>query len=238
MDIRGLVKFSLNDYPGKMSCVIFTGNCNFRCPYCHNPHLVFDPQSQPPVPEEEFFSFLETRTGKLDAVVITGGEPSLQADFAVFAKRIKKMGFLIKLDTNSSQPEKVIGWLEDGLVDYLGLDFKAPFAKYNDVAFSNDPDLADHVKTLFRYAVENSISYDLRTTVHKAILSEDDLQQMRHELNAIGVEQWTLQQYNDVEVIDDDLSDRETYSDVELIAIAKKLDHHTRVRGLKGVFID
>ncbi|MFA6714325.1 MAG: radical SAM protein, partial [Victivallaceae bacterium] len=107
MNIRGIRRFSLVDFPGKMACVVFVGDCNFRCAYCHNPCLVFDPESQPLISEDEFFGFLEKRRGKLDGVVISGGEPTLQKNLLPFVKKIKAMDFLVKLDTNGSLPEKV-----------------------------------------------------------------------------------------------------------------------------------
>lgn len=238
MEIRGLIKFSLNDYPGQMSCVVFTGHCNFRCPYCHNPHLVFDPESQPLIPEEEFFDFLDRRVGKLDAVVISGGEPTLQNDYDLFARKVKEKGFLVKLDTNGSMPDKVIECLKNGDIDYLGIDYKATNAKYNQIAYCDDPNLVEKVQGLIKYAVHNNVAFDIRTTVHKSLLSVDDLKEMRKELNELGVKQWTIQQFNPVDIIDDDLIEQDTYSDTELLEISRQLGSDTKVRGLKGLYLE
>ena len=129
MDLRGLDKFSLVDYPGKISCIAFTGGCNLRCPFCHNPCLVFDPTSQPRVTEKEFFGFLAQRKGLLEGVVITGGEPMLHKDLADFIRRIRESGYLVKLDSNGTFPAELEQLLDSVGVDAMGIDYKAPAAR-------------------------------------------------------------------------------------------------------------
>ncbi|OQX50761.1 MAG: anaerobic ribonucleoside-triphosphate reductase activating protein [Candidatus Cloacimonas sp. 4484_209] len=133
MKIGGFQKVSLIDYPGKICAIVFTRGCNFRCPYCHNPELVLPENYSPLIPEEEIFSFLEKRRGKLDAVEITGGEPTLQEDLTEFIRKIKEMGFLVKLDTNGSFPSVLEKVIYSGLVDYIAMDVKAPLEKYRQV---------------------------------------------------------------------------------------------------------
>ena len=237
MNIRGFQKFTLVDFPGRMACVVFVGECNFRCGYCHNPCLVFDPESQPLISEDEIVSFLERRRGKLDGVVVSGGEPSLRNGLEEFMTKVKRQGFLVKLDTNGSNPERVISAHRDGLIDALGIDYKAPSYKYNEIANCCTKDLSSKVRRLIKYAVENDIFIDVRTTVHQRLLSREDLSDMRAELSGLGLKIWTLQQFNPVEVIDDELLTAVTYSDTELVDVASKLPD-TRVRGLTGIFID
>ena len=232
MNIRGINRFTLVDYPGKIACIIFAGNCNFVCPYCHNPFLVVEPESQPLIPESDFFTFLKKRKGKLDAVVISGGEPTLGKDLFAFSQKIKKMGFFVKLDTNGSNPDIVKKLHAAGYLDYLGIDYKCPFNRYPEIALKNSVNPGLKVQTTISYAVDFKISYDIRTTVHKALLSPKDLNVMRKELNELGVEEWTLQQFNPVDVLDDKLQNLTTYSDIELVNIAKTLPT-TRVRGIK-----
>lgn len=238
MNIRGLIKFSLNDFPGKIACVVFVGGCNLRCGYCHNPHLVFDPESQPLIEEDELLDFLSARAGKLDGVVITGGEPTMRKQLPEFAKRIKALGFLVKLDTNGVNPGMVFKFREQGLVDFLGLDYKATAARYPLVTNSNIPDLHDRVVAIMKRAVNEELPMDVRTTVHKSLLNRDHLGEMRRTLDDVGVQSWTLQQFNPVDVIDDDLIHEPTFSDGELRDFAKSLGNGTRVRNLKGVFVD
>ncbi len=231
-------KFSLVDYPGKLACIVFVGNCNCRCPYCHNPCLVFDPESQPHIPESEVFDFLERRRGKLDGVVISGGEASLRQGLHGFCAKIKNMGFAIKLDTNGTNPDKVIGAHSLGLIDALGIDYKAPADIYHQIARSSMRDLPIRVQKLICYAVEKNIPLDVRTTVHKSLLSVEDLKRMRVELDLIGLREWTLQQFHPVDIIDDELLQSPTYSDRELLKIANSLGNHTRVRGLAGILLE
>lgn len=233
MDIRGLNKFSLIDYPGKMACVVFAAGCNFRCPYCHNPHLVLDPESQPPVTHAEFIAFLDRRRGKLDAVVISGGEPTLQPDLAEFAAACRARGFLVKLDTNGSRPETIRAMMQAGLIDALAIDYKAPAAKCLEVAGCPEPGLATAVAATVRLAVDSNRPLDVRTTVHRDILSPSDLHQMRQELDALGVTIWTLQQFHPVDTLDPDLPQQPSYHDRELAALALELGGNTRTRGLK-----
>ncbi|OGV50602.1 MAG: anaerobic ribonucleoside-triphosphate reductase activating protein [Lentisphaerae bacterium GWF2_52_8] len=238
MNIRGFVRFSLNDFPGKMCCVLFVGDCNFRCPYCHNPHLVFDPESQPRIEESQILNFLSGRIGKLDGIVVSGGEPSLRGGFPHFADAVKKMGFLLKLDTNGSNPEFVIRNHQKARLDAIGVDYKASVPRYNHITHSKIPDLAERVHRTIKYAVEHGLSIDVRTTVHKSLLSTNELRMMREELDSLGIRCWTLQQFHPVEIIDDELNSKPTYSDTELVEIARSLGKDTRVRGLRGVFID
>ena len=238
MDLRGLYKFTLVDYPGRIACIIFTGGCNFRCPYCHNAALVLDPGSQPRVTEAEFFNFLASRQGRLEGVVISGGEPTIHADLPEFCAKIKAMGFLLKLDTNSTNPEMVYQIHREVGIDALGLDFKAPAARYAELTGSKDTDIADKVLNIIAFALKEGIEADIRTTVHKRLLSPADLQAMADALASLGAPTWTLQQFNPVEVIDDYLPEVETYSDAELVALARKLGSNVRVRGLNGRIIN
>lgn len=236
MNIRGMRAFSMIDFPGKLACVVFAGNCNFKCAYCHNPALVFDPESQPEIAEKDFFSFLDKRIGRLDGVVISGGEPSLRHGLLSFVKKIKAKGFMIKLDTNGSTPEKVFEIHREAGLDALGVDYKAPSVKYKEVTNCKIPELADKVHSIIRFAIKNNISIDVRTTVHQHLLSKDDLKTMRQELRSLGQKEWTLQQFNPAEIIDDNLLQHKTYTDLELLGIADYLGD-TRVRGLKGIII-
>ncbi len=234
MNIRGINKFTLIDYPGKVACIIFVGNCNFTCPYCHNPFLVVDPGSQPQISEKDFFSFLEKRKNKLDSVVISGGEPTLKGNLLSFSKKIKEMGFSVKLDTNASNSNAVKELHSEKCLDYLGIDFKCPINRYHEMTRINMSNPGEEVQKTISYAVKHEIPYDIRTTVHKALLSEDDLFTMRKELDLFGVKEWTLQQFNPAEILDDDLLKVSTYSNEELINIAKKLPQ-TKVRGIKQI---
>ena len=230
MDIRGWTPFSLLDYPGKLACVVFCGSCNFHCPYCQNPALVLCPESQPLFSEQNIINFLEARIGKLDAVVLSAGEPTIHKTLPKFMARVKALGFMVKLDTNGSRPAMIKTCHERGLLDALGIDYKAPAAKYADLTDCKTDGLADKIRASLRYAVEHGLELDVRTTVHRSLLSADELRQMRCELDELGVGAWSLQQFNRVEIIDGSLLEEPSYSDDELQAIAEDLGN-TTVRG-------
>ncbi len=230
MDIRGWTPLSLLDYPGKLACVVFCGGCNFRCGYCHNPVLVLGPESQPLFSEQKILNFLKIRAGKLDAVVLSGGEPTIHGDLPQFMAQIKALGFMVKLDTNGSRPAMIKTCHEQGLLDTVGIDYKAPAARYTELVGCKSKGLADKVRASLRYAVEHGLELDVRTTVHRSLLSVDELRQMRRELDELGVGAWSLQQFSPGEIIDDSLLDQPSYSDDELQAIAESLGN-TTVRG-------
>lgn len=134
MKIGGLQRFSLSDFPGYAAAIVFTQGCNFRCPYCHNGALI-GPEPEPEAPSEEaVMRFLQSRRKQLDGVVISGGEPSIQPDLIDFARRVKSMGYRVKLDTNGSHPEVIARLLEEGLLDYIAMDIKAPLESYRRLA--------------------------------------------------------------------------------------------------------
>ena len=125
MEIHGFNKTTLLDFPEHVACTVFTGHCNMRCPFCHNGDLVLMPSSQPTVPEEEFFAFLNKRKNILEGVAITGGEPTLQKDLGEFIRKIKDLGLLVKLDSNGSNPSMIKELYEAGLIDMIAMDIKA-----------------------------------------------------------------------------------------------------------------
>ena len=128
----GLQKTTLVDYPGKVAATIFTTGCNFRCPYCHNPELVLPEliKKQPKITEKEILDFLKERQKLLEGICITGGEPAIQPDLIDFVKKVKDLGFLIKIDTNGSCPDVLNNLIEEKLIDYVAMDIKAPKEKY------------------------------------------------------------------------------------------------------------
>lgn len=240
MNLRGMEKFTLVDYPGKIACIVFTGGCNLRCPFCHNPVLVFEPESQPPVTETEFFNYLSKRQGLIEGAVISGGEPLLQSDIVDFIRRIREMGFAVKLDTNGTLPERLYEVITDCGVDALGIDYKTPASRYGELSGNGASDIAERVHRSITMALASGAELDVRTTVHRRLLSAADLAKMGEELRELSVKEWTLQQYHPVEVIDDTLSNEPTYSDRELSVLARGLRGamRVRVRGIYGRELD
>ncbi len=191
MRIGGFQKCSLIDYPGKICAIVFTLGCNFRCSYCHNPELVYPELFNKPIPEEEIFSFLTRRRGKLDAVTITGGEPTLQADLLDFILKIKKLGFLVKLDTNGSNPEIMENVISSKSVDYIAMDVKAPLEKYQEITdFTIEP---ERIKKTIELIMNSNIDYEFRTTIVKSELDENDISKIGELIK--GAKLCVLQKY-------------------------------------------
>ena len=174
MNIGGFQKVTLIDYPGKIAATVFTVGCNFLCPYCHNSELV-DPEkikNQPRVSEREILEFLATRQGLLEGVCVTGGEPTLQNDLPEFIKRIKNLGFLVKLDTNGSNPQVLENLLAKNLVDFVAMDIKAPLEKYKKVV--GDKVILANIQRSTELA-RSAPDYEFRTTVLPSLLSSKDI---------------------------------------------------------------
>lgn len=164
MNIQGLQKLTLLDFPGKMACTLFTAGCDLRCPFCHNSRLVVHPPKETEYSEEEILSFLQKRNGVLDGVAFTGGEPLMQPDIFEFIQKIREMGFLIKLDTNGTFPDKLKKIVNAGLVDYVAMDVKASKHNYPSAVGIGGYDTS-RVDESIHFLLENNVDYEFRTTV-------------------------------------------------------------------------
>lgn len=174
MKIAGLQKLTLLDYPGKVACTVFTAGCNYRCPFCHNASLVLPGQTVSLISAEEVLSFLRKRVGVLDGVCVTGGEPLLQKDLEQFLREIKNLGYLIKLDTNGSNPQGLQHLISEGLIDYAAMDIKNCLPKYTQTAGTPFCDL-DAVIQSAEVLMQGVIPFEFRTTVVKEYHTLDDI---------------------------------------------------------------
>ncbi|MGD1991712.1 MAG: anaerobic ribonucleoside-triphosphate reductase activating protein [Anaerolineae bacterium] len=202
MELKGWVRSSLIDYPEHIATVLFTGGCNFRCPMCHNADLVLRPAELPSLPEEAVWDFLARRQGLIDGVVISGGEPTLQADLAAFLEALRQRGLDIKLDTNGYRPAVLECLLADGLVDYVALDVKAPLERYP--ALSGRPDAdPDRVESSIEHLRHSDVTHEFRTTVVPGMLSADDVEAIARRI--AGADRYVLQQFRPVGTLDPEL---------------------------------
>ncbi len=205
MLIGGLQKLTLIDYPGKIACTVFTIGCNFDCAFCHNPELV-DPnkiKNQPIISEKDFFEFLGTRQGVLEGVCITGGEPTLQPDLSDFIRRIKELGFSVKLDTNGSSPEVLKNLFNKNMIDYIAMDVKAPLK-------SQMPTIAESVQI-----IKNSgLDYEFRTTVVPSLHLKEDIIQIAKDLSP--AKKYFLQQFYPSKTLNPDFQKEKSYPIEEL----------------------
>ena len=161
--IGGIQKLSLVDYPGHVAAALFLSGCNMRCGYCHNPELVLPERLAPSIPVEEAMIFLKSRVGKLDGVVISGGEPTVNEDLPVLCRMIKSLGFDVKLDTNGTHPDMVRGMIEEGTIDFIAMDVKGPLEKYVEIA-ARPIDLMA-IKANVRLMIDSGIGHEFRTTI-------------------------------------------------------------------------
>ncbi len=194
MLVSGLQKLTLLDYPGKVACTVFTGGCNFRCPFCHNSALVLPEQIAHDSSTEQVLSFLKKRVGVLDGVAVTGGEPLLHPDIGDFLREIKAMGYLIKLDTNGSFPDRLISLVEAGLADRVAMDVKNAPALYAKTVGLEHFDLSG-VERSKDFLLSGAVDYEFRTTVVKGLHTEGSLLDAARWIE--GAKEYYLQQYKD-----------------------------------------
>lgn len=194
MVIQGLQKLTLLDYPGKVACTIFTAGCNFRCPFCHNASLVIDTYKNQEIPEEELFSFLKKRTGVLDGVCVTGGEPLIQQGIEDLLLKIKELGYAVKLDTNGSFPDKLRRLVEQGLVDYVAMDIKNSQESYGKTIGIEEYDI-ENVNRSVQYLLRGNVPYEFRTTVVQELHRRSDFESIGRWIE--GAQHYYLQQFVD-----------------------------------------
>lgn len=231
MRIGGLQKNTLIDYPGKIGTVIFTTACNFRCPFCYATELVL-PQKikkQPQISEDYFFSFLKGKKGMIEGVVICGGEPTLQKDLLLFIKKIKKLGFLVKLDTNGYLPNILEKIIKGKLVDYIAMDIKASKEKYKKYVGKNleISKIEKSIKLLSSKG--NTINYEFRTTLAPGIKKEDILKIVKwirklNKKNSTEKPKYFLQEFSGTkEIINPKIKDLPVLKKEEIKEIIKKI---------------
>lgn len=235
MQICGLNKTTLLDYPEHVAATVFLAGCNFRCPFCHNGNLVLSPSTQPSIPVEEILSFLKKRSNILTGVCITGGEPTLSKELPVFIKSIKDLGFKVKLDTNGSRPEVLASLLKEQLLDYIAMDIKGDKAHYGMITglFENGfPDLSS-IETSITLIKSSGIPYEFRTTVIKEFHNKEAFEGIGHWLH--GSQKYFLQNFeNSPQMLVPD-SDFHSYGKEELIEFSRLLAPHFAQVGIRGI---
>ncbi len=224
MEFGGLEKFTLIDYPGKIACMVYTIGCNFRCPYCHNPELV-DETVEEKIKEEDVLKFLDQRKGQLDGVVITGGEPTMHGEKLFnFIKKVKEKGFLIKLDSNGTDPEFLKKVIDEKLVDYIAMDMKSPLSKYSRTV-SRPVDIGA-IEESIKLLMSSPVDYEFRTTVIKVLLSPEDILEIGNEIK--GAKNYYLQKFIPTKILNPQFLKKTTYSDEEFKSFVNKLKQYVQ----------
>ncbi len=197
MVIAGLQKMTLLDYPGKVACTVFLQGCNFRCPFCHNRDLLGSGDAYMSV--EQLLAFLRKRQGLLDAVCISGGEPTLQPDLESLVRDVKALGYAVKLDTNGSRPAVLKRLVEEGLLDYVAMDVKNAPARYGETVGADGIALTPIEESL-QFLLGGAVDFELRTTVVEELHRESDftaIGEWLSRLSAHKAPRFFLQRYVD-----------------------------------------
>lgn len=197
MKIHGLMKMTILDFPGKVACTVFLGGCDMRCPFCHNSELL-DPEAPAEMDENDLLAFLGTRQGLLDGVVFTGGEPLLRKDLPDLMRKIREMGFLIKLDTNGNHPDRLIEIVEEGLVDYVAMDIKNSPEKYGETIGIPTFDISK-VRRSVEFLLQGKVPYEFRTTIVRQFHDEESMRGIAEWI--AGADHYYLQEFVDRETV-------------------------------------
>ena len=221
IQIGGLQKTTLIDYPGCLACTVFLIGCNFRCPFCYSSELVLPEKIklQPRISKKDFFKFLKGKKGLLEGAVICGGEPTIHNDLPDFIRKIKKIGYLVKLDTNGSNPEMLKKLIDDKLINYVAMDIKAPPEKYNKsagvkVAIKKIQKSIDILK-------EGKVDYEFRSTIVPTLQKKEDVIAMAKWIS--GAKRYYLQNFRPEKTIDPKFEKIKPYSEEFLMAIKKEI---------------
>lgn len=194
MIFGGLQKLTLLDFPGVVSCIVFTKGCNFLCPFCHNALLVNRQEQAQEIDEEEVISFLNKRKGVLEGVVITGGEPLLHHQLEDFIVRVRELGYKVKLDTNGSMPDRLKALVSKGLLDYVAMDIKNSFEKYP-LTVGTDRIRTQDIEESIDFLLTGTVPYEFRTTVTAEMHTPQDIVSIARRIE--GAERYFLQNFKD-----------------------------------------
>lgn len=229
MNICGFEKFSLVDYDNYVTCTVFTKGCNFVCPFCHNSSLVLKDKFADNIPEEDVFSYLQKRKGMVDAVCVSGGEPTLQPDLKDFIKKVKSMGFRVKLDSNGTKPELLKELIDEKLVDYVAMDIKNSLGKYAQTVGLNTINLNPITKSI-ELLKNSGIDYEFRTTLIKEYHTQSDIEQIAELIK--GAKNYALQKFVDNgECITHNLTEVDKETVDSYVEIVKPFVQNVKVRG-------
>ena len=230
MKFYGMQKMTLLDYPGYVACTLFTGGCNFRCPFCHNALLVLDLDENYTIPEEEVLAFLKKRQGLLDGVCVTGGEPLINKDIGDFLSKVKELGFKIKLDTNGTNPALLKELVSQKLVDYVAVDIKNSPEKYAETVGLKSFDMST-IKQTVNFLMSGCVDYEFRTTVTKQFHTEKSMEEAARFIR--GAKRYFLQNFVDSgNLIGSGITGQSKEEMEKLLAVVKKYVPDSCLRGI------
>jgi len=226
MKIKGFIKNTFIEYPGKIAAMIFLPNCNFRCSFCFNPELIKDSEKIRDIDENEVFDFLEKQKKWLDGLVISGGEPLLYKDLPEFIKKIKKMGFLVRIYTNGTNPEMLKQLIDNKLVDSIAMDIKAPLTEESYETVTNVKDMVESVKKSISLIMNSGIDYEFRMTVVSSLHSDEDVEEVAKYVKDAKL--FVLQKFLPENALDKELRKLKMQSDGEMERLANIARQHVK----------
>jgi pyruvate formate lyase activating enzyme len=219
MVIGGLQKLTLIDYPGKLACTVFLSSCNFRCPWCYSSELVLAEKikDQPKIAEKDFFDFLEEKKGLIEGVVLCGGEPTLQKNLPGFIKKIKKTDYVVKLDTNGSNPNMLKSLIDNSLIDYVAMDIKLPKERYKDLFLK-----VENIDKSIGILKKDKIDYEFRTTVVPGVHKKEDFLKIANWIGGENIKYY-LQRFRPEKTLDPSFEKLKPYPEEHLGDIKKAI---------------
>lgn len=224
MKIGGIQKLSLVDYPHHTAIAVFTIGCNMRCGYCHNPELVLPERYADAIPVSDVLTFLKSRVGKVEAVVVSGGEPTMHADLPDFIRTIKKMGFLVKLDTNGTHPDMLRALYNENLLDFVAMDIKGAPDRYQEIAAR--PIDIESIKDSIATIKASGVDCEFRTTLVKSLVSPSDLEEIGHLIK--GAPRYALQRFRPGRTLSPQFAREQTYSDAQLLQLQAMMKRYVK----------
>ena len=220
--IGGVQKLSLVDYPGHVAAALFLAGCNMRCGYCHNPELVLPERLAPSIPVDDVMTFLKSRVGRLDGVVISGGEPTVHEDLPELARTIKALGYDVKLDTNGTHPDMVRQMIDEGTIDFVAMDVKGSLEKYVEIA-ARPIDL-EAIRQNVRLMIDSGIGHEFRTTIVREQLEVEDFEKIGQLVK--GAKRFALQHFRTGTTISPQFARYHTFSEEEFAAAKKIMERY------------
>ncbi|MDI6703628.1 MAG: anaerobic ribonucleoside-triphosphate reductase activating protein [bacterium] len=231
MEIKGFIESSLVDWDGKITCVIFLPNCNLRCPFCYNHPLIFHPEEIDSIPFSRIASYLKEKRDWIDGVVVTGGEPLIHSGLQGLIKEIKDLGFLVKIDTNGTNPRSLKEMIDKKLIDYVAVDIKAPLNERYRKVTNSKVDIGD-IKRSIDILMNSGIDYEFRTTVVPTLLTVDAMEEIAKQIS--GAKRYVLQQFLPENAMDEGLRGIKPYNKEEMGKILKVVSKYVRNSSYRG----
>lgn len=229
--VKGLEKFAPKDFPGFLSATVFVGGCNFRCPFCHNAELVLRPHTLPDFPLDFLVDFLDSRKGWLEGVCITGGEPLLHEDLDLLCSVFKERGYLVKIDTNGSFPDRLEQLIATGLVDHIAMDVKAPVERYELLA--GTPVDVNEIERSVRLIRHSELEHVFRTTVVPGLVEAEDIERIARWLDGVSVFQ--IQQFFPHNALDPKFQKKKPFSAEQVRDFARLAEPYCETVRVEGV---